>query len=131
MSSISRESKKDRGIFRLRKSFKYASDGLREAYKNEQTVWIYIPVALLVIAASIFFKLSIIEWAIVILILGIIYGLELINTAIECTVDLATKEYDPLAKRAKDTVSAAVLVFAITSVIVGLLIFVPKIIEML
>lgn len=130
MSSISRESKKDRGIFRLGKSFRYAKDGLVEAYKNEQTVWIYIPVALLVIAACIFFELSTIEWIIVILILGIIYCLELINTAIECTVDLVTKEYAELAKRAKDTVSAAVLVFAITSVIVGLIIFVPKIIDL-
>ena len=120
---------KDKGVFRLGKSFKYASNGLKEAYKTEQTVWIFIPVALLVIVMGFIFKISHTEWLVIVLILGIIYSMELINTALEATVDLATKEIHPLAKKAKDTISAAVLVFAITSVIIGLIIFVPKIIE--
>lgn len=121
---------KDKGVFRLGKSFKYAYDGLKEAYKTEQTVWIYIPVALLTVLAGILFKISTLEWIVVILILGMIYAMELINTALEATVDLATKEFHPLAKRAKDTVSAAVLIFAITSLGVGLIIFVPKIVAL-
>ncbi len=127
---MQKDEKKDRGIFRLRKSFKYAGEGLKEAYKTEQTVWFYIPVAILVIIAGFVFKISHTEWLIIILILGLIYSMELINTALESTVDLATSEYKPLAKKAKDTVSAAVLVFAITSVIAGLIIFIPKIIAL-
>ncbi len=121
---------KDKGIFRLSKSFKYAYAGLKEAYKTEQTVWIYIPVAIFVILAGIYFKISTVEWIVIILILGIIYAMELMNTALEATVDLATKEFHPLAKRAKDTISAAVLVFAITSIIIGLIIFIPKIVAL-
>src|SRR5574344_3044443 len=128
MSLISKEDKKNRGIFRLRNSFSYAADGLKEAYKHEQTVWLYIPVFLAVVICGIMFNLSTTEWIIIIMILGTIYTMELINTAVEKTVDLATDKYHPLAKTAKDTVSAAVLIYAIMSVIVGLIIFVPKII---
>lgn len=119
--------KDERGIFRLSKSFKYAYHGLKEAHKTEQTVWIFIPVALLVIVMGFIFKINTTEWIVVILILGIIYSFELINTALEATVDLASPKIHPLAKKAKDTMSAAVLLFAITSVIIGLIIFLPKI----
>ena len=118
---------RDKGIKRTINSFKYAFNGLIDTYRTEQSVWIYIPVALLVILAGFLLKISTFEWLIIILILGIILSLELINTALEAVVDLATDKYHPLAKKAKDTVSAAVLVFAITAVIIGLIIFIPKI----
>ena len=63
--------------------------------------------------------------------IGLVISCELINTAIEATVDLVTEEYHPLAKVAKDTSAAAVFVFAIIAVIVGLIIFLPKIVNML
>lgn len=119
---------RDKGIKRTINSFKYAFNGLIDAYRTEQSVWIYIPVSLLVILAGFLLKISTFEWLIIILILGIILSLELINTALEAVVDLATEKYHPLAKKAKDTVSAAVLVFAVASVIIGLIIFIPKII---
>ncbi len=118
---------RDKGIKRTINSFKHAFNGLIDAYRTEQSVWIYIPVSLLVILAGFLLKISTTEWLIIILILGIILSLELINTALEAVVDLATEKYHPLAKKAKDTVSAAVLVFAITAVIIGLIIFIPKI----
>ena len=118
---------RDKGIKRTINSFKYAFNGLIDTYRTEQSVWIYIPVALLVILAGFLLKISTFEWLIIILILGIILSLELINTALEAVVDLATDKYHPLAKKAKDTVSAAVLVFAIAAVIIGLIIFIPKI----
>jgi len=118
---------RDKGIKRTINSFKYAFNGLIDTYRTEQSVWIYIPVSLLVILAGFLLKISTFEWLIIILILGIILSLELINTALEAVVDLATEKYHPLAKKAKDTVSAAVLVFAITAVIIGLIIFIPKI----
>lgn len=118
---------RDKGIKRTINSFKYAFNGLIDAYRTEQSVWIYIPVSLIVILMGFLLKISTFEWLIIILILGIILSLELINTALEAVVDLATEKYHPLAKKAKDTVSAAVLVFAITAVIIGLIIFIPKI----
>lgn len=121
---------KDKGLKRIKNSFKYAFSGLIDTYRTEQSVWIYIPVALLVILMGFLLKISNYEWMVVVLILGIILSLELINTALEAVVDLVTKEYKPLAKKAKDTVSAAVLVFAVASVIVGLIIFLPKLIAL-
>ena len=75
-----------------------------------------------------YFKINTVEWLVILLVLGVILSLELINTALESVVDLVTDKYHPLAKKAKDTVSAAVLVFAVASVIIGLIIFIPKII---
>ena len=121
---------KDKGLKRIKNSFKYAFNGLIDTYRTEQSVWIYIPVALLVILIGFLLKINNYEWMVIVLILGIILSLELVNTALEAVVDLVTKEYKPLAKKAKDTVSAAVLVFAVASVIVGLIIFLPKLIAL-
>ena len=62
--------------------------------------------------------------------MGLVISCELINTAIEATVDLVTEEYHPLAKVAKDTAAAAVFVFAIVAVLVGIIIFGPKIVAL-
>lgn len=120
--------RKDKGIKRIINSFKYAFNGLIDTYKTEQSVWIYIPVSLLVILMGFYFKINTVEWLVILLVLGVILSLELINTALESVVDLVTDKYHPLAKKAKDTVSAAVLVFAVASVIIGFIIFIPKII---
>ena len=69
------------------------------------------------------------EWAILALTIGLVISCELINTAIEAVVDLVTEDYHPLAKVAKDTSAAAVFIFAIVAVIVGIIIFLPKIIN--
>ena len=62
--------------------------------------------------------------------LVLVISLELVNTAIEAVVDLCTQEYHPLAKIAKDTAAGAVLISAIASVVIGLIIFVPKILSL-
>ena len=80
---------------------------------------------------SFLLKVSLIEAAILALTIGLVLALELVNTSIEATVDLVTEDYHPLAKVAKDTSAAAVFVFAIASVVVGLVIFLPKIINLL
>ena len=87
-----------------------------------------IGMALVVVIFGFLFKVNKYEWAILVLTIGLVISCELINTAIEAVVDLVTEEYHPLAKVAKDTSAAAVLVFAIVAIIVGLIIFVPKII---
>lgn len=71
-------------------------------------------------------ELSIIEWMIIFLLIGGMFSLELLNTAIEHTVDLITDKHHPLAKAAKDAAAGAVCVFAVISCIIGLLIFLPK-----
>ena len=65
------------------------------------------------------------------LLFGLILSLELVNTALEAVVDLVTEERRPLAKLAKDTAAGAVLIAAIMAAGVGLLIFVPKVLELI
>lgn len=129
MSMISRdERKKQKGIKKFINSFTYPIKGLKYAYKNEQNLAVDVGMALVVTIFGFLFRINKYEWAILVLTIGLVISCELINTAIEAVVDLVTEEYHPLAKVAKDTSAAAVLVFAIVAIIVGLIIFVPKII---
>lgn len=117
---------KSPGLFR---SFQHAMRGIRTAFVSERNMKIHLTVAAFMIAVSIFFKLSTGEWLLVLFAIGGVIALELINTAIERAVNLVTDEYHPLAKEAKDIAAGAVMVYAILSVVVGLVIFLPKILE--
>ena len=112
---------------KLLKSFKYAFDGIYTGIKEEQNMKIHITIMILVIIFGIMLKISNAEWIICIILFGLVISMELINTAIENTVDLITKEKNEQAKIAKDVAAGAVLVSAIASAIIGLIIFVPKI----
>lgn len=132
MNMISRdERKKQKGLSKFVNSFKYPIKGLKYAYRNEQNLAVDVGVALIVIIAGFLFKINVTEWAILMLTVGLVISCELVNTAIEAVVDLVTEEYHPLAKVAKDTAAAAVFVFAIISVIIGLIIFLPKVIALI
>lgn len=108
-------------------SFKYAFSGIYLALKKEKNMKIHFIIMLLVIIAGIIFKISSYEWIMCITQFGIVISLELLNTAIETTVDIAMPEINEKAKIAKDVAAGAVLVSAISSIIIGLIIFIPKI----
>lgn len=116
---------------RLVHSFKYASDGIIQAYKGEQNLKIHTLVAILVIIAGFLLEIDYVEWLVVLVLIGLVLTCEFFNTAIEYTVDLASPKIHPLAKAAKDTASAGVLMMSIISAIVGIMIFLPKIINVL
>ena len=78
------------------------------------------------IIAGFMFEISLVEWCVCFILFGLILSLELVNTAIEAVVDLVTEERKSLAKIAKDTAAGAVLVSAIMAIVIGLIIFVPK-----
>ena len=118
------EMKKEKNIIN---SFKYALEGIFTALKAEKNMKIHFLIIILVIVLGIILKISKAEWIICIILFGLVISMELINTAIENTVDLITKEKNEQAKIAKDVAAGAVLVSAITSAIIGLIIFVPKI----
>jgi len=124
------ERKKQKGLKKFINSFSYPIKGLKYAYRNEQNLAVDVGIALFVILAGIIFKINIYEWAILFLTIGLVIACELINTAIEAVVDLVTEEYHPLAKVAKDTSAAAVFIFAIVAVLVGIIIFLPKLISL-
>ena len=131
MDSESRDNQKKRGLKRFFKSFGYSIEGLKYAYKYEQSMTIHLTMVCLVVILGIIVRLSFFEWLICLILFGLVVATELINTAIEAVVDLTCPYKHPLAKIAKDTASAAVFVFAFTSLIAGLIIFVPKIIILL
>ena len=112
---------------KLRNSFKYAFEGIEEAWKTEQNLKIHFVIMALVIIAGFIFKISVMEWIVCLLLFAIVISLELINTAIETTVDIAMPDINEKAKYAKDIAAGAVLFSAMISVIIGLIIFLPKI----
>lgn len=131
MPTVSRDDLKKKGFHRLVKSFTYAFDGLKYAFKYEQNILVHTLVTILVIIAGIVLKISVTEWLALTLIIGLVIATELINTSIEATIDLITKEVHPLAKIAKDTAAAAVLVFGLTAIVIGCIIFLPKILVLI
>jgi len=130
MTQISRDEIKKRGFGRFIKSFSYSLDGLKYAYKYEQSMMIHVIATICVIAANIFFQVEGIHWLITLMAIGMVLAAELFNTAIEAVVDLITLEIHPLAKIAKDCGSAATFVLAMMAAIIGLVIYIPYIIEM-
>lgn len=131
MKQILRNKDKGTALERYKKSFFHALDGLVYAIKYEHNMVIIIPCAILAIIAGFTFEISLMEWLFMILIIGLVIGTEMINTAIEAVVDLETLDKNPLAKIAKDTASSATLVFSIVAFIGALIMFVPKLLIML
>ncbi len=129
MTKISRDDIKKRGFGRFVKSFTYSLDGLIYAYKYEQSMLIHVIATIAVITVNILLKITPFEWLITLLAIGMVLAAELINTAIEATVDLITLEIHPLAKIAKDCSSAATFVLAMMAAVIGFVIYVPYALE--
>jgi len=124
---------KDSRIFswkRLAPSFKYAFQGMIYAAKNEKNFLIHITAAVLVIGLSVCLKINHIEWLFIVVSIFGVLALELFNSALERAVDLSTDEIKPLAKHAKDLAAAAVLVYVMMTVIIGIIIFGPKLLRL-
>ncbi len=115
----------------LLKSFYYAFQGIKVNILTERNLAIHFCVMLLVIVFGFIFKISVTEWLICILLFGFVITLELMNTAIETVIDICMPEINPKAKLAKDTSAGAVLVVAIIAVIIGIIIFGPKILDLI
>ena len=113
----------------LMQSFGYAFEGIGYALKTVNNLKIHLLFTLLVIVGGIFFELSPTEFYVCLIFVALVISLELINTAIEEVVDLASPEIHPIAKRSKDVAASAVLFSAVVSFIVGVSIFLPKIVE--
>ena len=112
---------------RFVKSFGYAFSGLGYAFKSQFNFKIHVLMLILVGIAGCWLKLSAKEWLWITVAAGIVLIAELLNTAIEVLVDLVSPAIHPKAKIIKDVSAAAVLVAAVTALLIGLLIFVPKI----
>lgn len=115
---------------KLINSFKHAFAGIKSAFKSERNMKIHFSIALLVIILGIILKIKTWEWIVCISYFALVIGGECFNTAIEIVVNLAMPKINEDAKRSKDISAGGVLVFAIGSAIIGLIIFLPKIINL-
>ena len=111
---------------KLTYSFKYAFEGIITTIKEERNMFIHFLIAIIVVITGIYVRLSLNEWFICLLLFALVFSLELINTAIENTVDLVTTKKNKKAKLAKDAAAGAVLIAAIFASIIGIIIFLPK-----
>ena len=120
-----------RKMKKIRNSFKYAIEGIWTSFKTERNMKIHIFIMILVIIAGIILNINKSEWIICIILFAIVIGSELFNTSIETIVDMVMPEKNEKAKIAKDVSAGAVLVVAIGAAIIGLVIFVPRILNIL
>jgi len=112
-------------------SFKFAFNGLCSLLKNEHNSRIHLIAAIIAIAMGIVLKINYIEWSLLIIVTGVVFLSELLNSSLESLSDIINPEWNEQIRKAKDYAAAAVLISAIISVIVGGLIFIPKILDLI
>jgi diacylglycerol kinase (ATP) len=111
--------------------FKYAYDGIVSLFKNEHNSRIHLTTAALVAILGILLHLSPVEWVSIVIVTGLVFITELINSAIERFADFFHPEEDQVIKQIKDYGAASVLISAIVALTVGGLIFIPRLMEII
>jgi diacylglycerol kinase (ATP) len=112
-------------------AFGHAFIGWWHVLRTQRNAWIHAIVSSLVILLAWWLNLSARDWAVLLLTIALVWTAEFINTALEAVVDLASPKQHPLAKVGKDVGAAAVLIAALTSVLIGILILGPPLLEKL
>jgi len=112
-------------------AFGYAAQGIVYALRTQRNMKIHAAAAVVVIAAAALLNLSWQRWVALLFAIALVMALELVNTALESVVDLASPEIQPLAKAAKDTAAGAVLLAAVFAAITGVIVFCGPLLELL
>jgi len=115
----------------LRSAFVNAFNGVRYVVTTQRNARIHLLITIIVILLGVFLHIAALEWIAIIFAIGFVWAAESMNTGIEKLTDLVSPDYHTLAKYAKDCAAAAVLFASLTSVAVGLIIFLPKILFLL
>jgi diacylglycerol kinase (ATP) len=113
------------------KSFVYAFKGIAFVLKTQHNAWIHLFATFLAVGLGFVFSISQNEWIAVIICIGIVLAFETMNTSIELLCDARFPDYDKRAERIKDTAAGAVFIVAMAALAVGLMIFLPKVIQVL
>jgi len=122
-----REKKRFSIVARI-KSTNNALRGLRILFETGHNFWVHLFFGVLAIYLGVILHISNVEWVLIILAIGFVIAAEAFNTAIEIDIDLTSPEYHPYAKDTKDVAAAAVSISVIVAGIVGIIIFLPKVI---
>jgi len=107
------------------RSFRHAFRGIAVVVRTQHNAWIHLAATIAVIALGFYESLTAIEWSIIIVAIALVWITEAVNTAIEFLADEVTRERREGIGLAKDVGAGAVLLASITSIILGLLVFVP------
>jgi diacylglycerol kinase (ATP) len=107
----------------LHQSFNFAAEGVIHAVRTQRNLWIHFAIAIAVLVAAIGFGATKLELAVLLIAITFVLVAELVNTAVEAAVDVASTSFDPMAKIAKDIAAGAVLVAALNALAVGYLVF--------
>ena len=113
------------------RSFGYAFEGIYYTLRTQRNMRVHVGIGLVAAVLGLWLGLPLTEWAVLLVMMALVYTLEMINTVVESLVDLATAEYHSLAKVAKDVAAGAVLVAAVFAVGVGLLLFLPRLLQVI
>ncbi|MEI8225274.1 MAG: diacylglycerol kinase family protein [Bacteroidota bacterium] len=112
-------------------SFKFAFHGLWLLVQNEHNSRIHFLAAIVAVTMGIILKINSLEWSLLIIVIGIVFLTELLNSSLETLADFVNPEWNEKIRNVKDYAAAAVLISAIISIIVGAFIFIPKILDLI
>ncbi|KAF1305545.1 diacylglycerol kinase family protein [Enterococcus saccharolyticus] len=113
-------------------SVEFALTGIRTVYRDERNMRSHTIVGILVVIAGFIFRLNRFEWLWILLSVFLVIIMEIINTAFENVVDMVTnKHFHPLGKKIKDMAAGAVLITSLFAMLIGAIIFLPKIIQLI
>jgi diacylglycerol kinase len=113
------------------RSFGYAFEGIYYTLRTQRNMRVHLGIGIVAAALGLWLGISGVEWAVLLVMMALVFTLEMINTVVEALVDLMTDRFHPLAKVAKDVAAGAVLVAALLAVGVGLFLFLPRLLHLL
>lgn len=111
------------------KRFNYAFQGLFVLFSKDSKFLIHSIFAIIAIILGLILGITAIEWLLIIIAIGLVSAFEAMNTAVEFVVDLITKDYHELAKKAKDTAASSVVLASIVALAIGVIVFLPYLIK--
>lgn len=107
------------------RSFRFALTGIWTMLKTQHNAWVHLCATLTVLIAGLLFNITLSEWGLLILAIIAVWSAEALNTAFEFLADVASPDFHPLVEKAKDVAAGAVLISAIGACVIGLLVFIP------
>jgi diacylglycerol kinase (ATP) len=112
------------------RSFRHALHGIRVTLSTQHNAWIHAVATMAAVVAGFALGIRRVEWLAIVLAIIAVWTAEALNTAFESLCDVASPEFHPLVERAKDVAAGAVLISAIGAVVVGLLVFGPRLVSL-
>ena len=109
------------------KSFTYAWSGIKELLRTEHNTWIHLFLTIIAVILALIFNIAIGEWTALIICMTMVWTAEIFNTCIEKLLDFISTDRHPQIKNIKDMAAAAVLMASWAAIIIGAIIFIPKI----